>query len=284
MEQLLSQIEKGQALIWLDSHDYAAKLFAGGKAPWTRTTDCIAWLRKSNGLLNPSVLVLPLSAVIQAYLNEHPSLQEEMASKSRLVFPAKVLLADEGLRALVVELATGLVSVSGGKPVALSMPSPLAMAQQAYALAHGDADAETFTEDEADSCAAYIADFLRELASSNINGLLLEESSKLAQASATTVASYQAVMNVAKHYRWTLGLDLGASTAWQGDWPDSVDFILSSQEISGGPTGVWMSADFWADSDFQTSEALFTAVHVPADASPERVLERLAVIRDQAVA
>src|SRR5262249_9164480 len=147
-------------------------LLANGNAPWLDTAAFVAWQRKSMGLLKPDVATLPLAPAIDAWLAANPALRAAMAAKSRIVFALKTLLADEPLRAHLVELARGL-GAAVNQPLALVMPSPRAWIASAYRQAHGS-DAEV-SEDDVDSASVYIADFLRVFGDVRVDGLLLDD-------------------------------------------------------------------------------------------------------------
>ena len=40
-----------ESVIWLDSHNYAGRLLAGGAPPWLEVAAFVAWQRKTQGLL-----------------------------------------------------------------------------------------------------------------------------------------------------------------------------------------------------------------------------------------
>jgi len=188
-------LKRPRPVLWLDSHAYCARLLANGKAPWLDATAFVAWQRKAMGLLKPDVATLPIAPAIDAWLDAHPDLREVMAAKSRTGFALKTLLADESLRAHLVELARGLGGAVN-QPLALVMPSPRAWIAIAYRQAHGsDVDV---SDDDADSASVYIADFLRVFGDVRIDALVLEE----IDGGVSDSSAYQSVLNLAMHYRW----------------------------------------------------------------------------------
>ena len=113
------------SVVWLDSHNYAGRLLAGGAPPWLDVAAFVAWQRKAQGLLKSNVASLPVAPVVAAWLETRPDLREAMGAKTRAVYPLKVLLADEMLREHLVEMARGMRSAVGGL-LALALPSPRA--------------------------------------------------------------------------------------------------------------------------------------------------------------
>ena len=103
-----------------------------------------------------------------------------MAAKRRAVYPLKTLLADEGLRAHLVELARNLRAGNAGLPLVLVLPSPrrwLALAQEQGAPGEtGEADEEAI-----DSASVYIADFLRAFGDCGVDAMLLLDEQESAE-------------------------------------------------------------------------------------------------------
>lgn len=275
MPALLQQLGSGGHGLWLDYRAYAARLLANGTAPWLEADAAGAWLRKAQSLLKSDVAVLPAADVAEQWLRAHPPLAAAMAAKSRAVFPLKTLLGDEALRAHLVELARVLRALFDKLPLVLAVPSPKRWLTLAHAQAFAG-EAPELDADTVDSAAAYVADFLRAFADCGIDGLLLCEDAASAPASAEDLSLYQAVFNVAAHYRWDAGLQLppGSSGA-AGDGPT---FVLADQALAGLPTGIVVPPAFWTGAGAPPSGA-FRYAEIPAEAQPERVLERLALLR-----
>ena len=261
--------------LWLDYGAYAARLLAGGQVPWLDADAAGGWLRKAQSLLKSDVAVLPVAAVVEAWLQVNPALVSAMGAKRRTVFPLKTLLADEPLRAHLAGLARVLRAGLSSTPLVLALPSPRLWVGLAYAQANGGEAAEV-DADAVDGAAAYVADFLRGFAESGLDGLLLEESAETEPATAEDLQLYQAVLNVAAHYRWDLGLRMpaGRGTA-QG-----LAFALSPVELAGVATGLRLPAEFWDGGAASVAPSGgFRYAEIPAAANPEAVLERLAALR-----
>lgn len=267
---------KSGRLIWLDYAEYAGRLLAGGEAPWLDSAACAAFVRKAQGLLRPDVLPLPLERVTAAWLSVHTSLREAMGAKTRAVFPIKVLLSDESLRAHLLSLCAALRGSVAGVPFALSLPSPRAWVIECYRQAHG---IETEADDDAaDSASLYVADFLRVFGESAIDAVEFVETPSTEPASVSGLACYRSVLNVAAHYRWAAGLRIpGARFDGQGD---GIDFITSPGDVEGALHGYVLSSGFWrGQSPPAARPDGFRFAVVPVDTPPEQVLERLESIR-----
>lgn len=249
MPSLSVMLSTGKQPLWLDYGDYAGRLLAGGAVPWLDVAGYVALQRKAQGLLRSDVLQLPVGVVSAAWVAVQPALREAMAAKKRAVVPLKTLMADEGLRAHLVEMARGLRACFPEQPLALACPSPRAWAAQAYRLAHGES--VEVGEDETDSAAVYMADFLRSFGDAGIDVLLLQDGPEL-----PLPELYTPVLNVAAHYRWEAGLQSAAHVE-----AGSLAFVISQDCWNGG-----------------AAPGLRHAV-IPADAQPESVLQRLAELR-----
>jgi hypothetical protein len=264
--------------LWLDYTAYAGRLLAGGSVPWLDVDGANGWMRKAQSLLKSDVAVLPAAAVVAAWLDAHGELVTTMGAKRRSVYPLKTLLADEPLRAHLAELARVLRAGLAKVPLLLSIPSPKLWVAQAYLQANGDS-AEV-DADAVDSAAAYIADFLRLFADSGIDGVVLEETAASEPATAEDLALYQPLFNVAAHYRWDVGLHLPGDGRYTCAPGGGLTFALAPRPQPGIATGMMVPAGFWnGDAAPVSAGGGFRYAEIPADANPESVLERLALLR-----
>jgi len=263
--------------LWLDYTAYAGALLAGGKVPWLDIDGLIGWMRKAQSLLKSDVVALPIAAVVEHWLDAHPELKTAMGVKRRAVYPLKTLLADPALRGYLAGLTRALRSSFAKPALVMALPSPRLWAGLAAAQALPD-EAVEIDADVVDSAAAYMADFLREFADCGIDGLLLEENPQSGFATAEDVQLYQPLFNVAAHYRWDVGLQLPAV---QNAFPGSgANFVVSPRALTDVSTGLVIPAGFWnGEAPPDCPSGGFRYAEIPADAKPESVLDRLAVLR-----
>jgi len=263
--------------VWLDSDAYASRLFAS-PPPWLDVTGLVGWRRKAQGLLRSDVITLPLEAVCSAWLEANVTLAQEMLLRQRNLFPLKTLLADSALRAHMAELARAMQQSSGGLPFALVAPSPRAWVGVAYASVHGNEEVIDVDDDDADSAAVYVADFLRTFAECHVDALLLDETSATHQVSAESLAAYQATLNVASHYRWDGGVKL-AGPANGALASAGLTFAIAPAACDVA-TGLSAGSAFWSG---QLPPPLlpngFRYADMPATMAPEDALEILAALR-----
>jgi hypothetical protein len=277
MPAFIDRVKAGDgSTLWLDFVDYAGALLAGGNVPWLDTAACAAWLRKAQGLLGSDVISLPVSHVCSAWLAAHAPLRATMAAKSRTVFPLKGLLADDALRAHLVELVRALRGTVPGPVFALACASPRLWVADAFRQAHA-VEVEV-GEDDADSAALYIADFLRAFGEAGVDVLLLEESATSEPGTAADVACYRSVLNVAGHYRWAAGLKVPGGRYAGGE--AGFDFVIAPRPLPGAMAGRTVGGEFWEGAaPPELAPNAFRYATIPVRADPERVLERLALLR-----
>lgn len=278
MPKFLDRLAAGdKPLLWLDDTDYSNKLLAGGKTPWHDGAEYTAFRRKAQGLLKPDFVVIPVGRIISAWIASHAPLKEAMAAKKRAIAPVRALLADEALRTHLVEMLKGLRAALSSAPLMLSIPSPRAWVSEAYRQAFGT-DVEV-GGDEADSCAVYVAEFLRSFGESGVDGLLLEELAGHEPVSAEELGWYQPVINIAGHYRWDIGVRLPTAAAFAGD-ATGLQFVISPKTIGGVANGLALSDKFWSgDAAPAAPKGGFRFAAIPVDAVPEKVLDRLNTLR-----
>jgi hypothetical protein len=268
--------ERNERVVWLDYVDYAGRLLAGGAVPWLDTASLVGWVRKAQGLLRSDVVTIPVHSFVVAWLVENRALVAEMAAKSRAVYPVKTLLAEESMREALVTLAGAMRTGAAGSALALSLPSPRAWVSAAYRLAHGK-DVEA-GEEEADSAALYIADFIRSFGAVGIDVLELVETESSEPASVDETECYRAVCNVAGHYRWDVGLRVPGMR--HDGRAGAFDFVTSPRQVEGAVHGQSVSPRFWSGTAAPSpAPASFWHATIPADSAPEAVLERLALLR-----
>lgn len=279
MAKLLDAIDAANGgLLWIDDTAYSNRLLAGGKTPWGHAAEYVAYRRKAAGLLRPGVNVVPLAHFAEAWITAHPDLREAMAAKKRVVVPAKTLLADEEFRAHMIDVLQGLRAAFGSSPLILSLPSPRAWVSIAYRQAFGDDADPEVGGDEADSCSVYVAEFLRSFGEVGVDGLLLEEAAGQEPASAEEIEWYQPVINVAGHYRWDIGLRFEDGSAFAGR-VTGMTYVIAPTPLECAANGVVIDDAFWAGSDAPSApKGGFRYLQIPADAVPEKVLERLATL------
>jgi len=268
----------GRPMLWLDYVDYAAGLLAGGAPPWLHTADCIAWLRKAQGLLHSDVVALPVHAVARVWVSAHAELRQSMAARKKVGYPLKTLLGDAGLRGYLIELLGGLRASFGESILALTCPAPEAWIAQAYGDAFGDDALVDVDDDAVDAAAVHMADFLRAFGQSGIDALLLDAGAGVAAVTASRLELYRPIFNVCGHYRWDAGLI--ALEGIEGAAPADMTFAVTRAPAPDGCGLVLVPESYWAGSSVEQGVPggrLYA--RIPAHGTPESVLQRLSSLR-----
>lgn len=268
----------GHPILWLDYVDYAADLLAAGAPPWLHVADCIAWLRKAQGLLHSDVVTLPVNELTRAWISAHANLRQSMAARRKVGYPLKALLGDAALREYLIELLSGLRASFGGTILALTCPVPEAWIAEAYEDAFGDGASTEIDDDAVDAAAVHIADFLRIFGQSGLDVLLLTGMTGAVTRIESRLELYQPIFNVCGHYRWDAGLIAADGT---GDaMPPDMTFAVTRASTPGGRGLVLVPESFWTEGSVQKNalgERLYA--RIPAHGTPETVLQRLSSLR-----
>lgn len=264
----------GAPRLWLEGSDYAEQLLAGGHAPWLDVAAGIAWQRKMQELLPSDVLTIDVARIATALCAAQPALARAMAEKQRGGYALKTLLADEALRQHLTEWIVALRAALPQPMLCLKLLAPGAAVAQAWQLAHGTAAVTEADEDQIDAAALYQADFLRTFSAAGLDALVLVE--PVAGPGAEIQALYQSLLNVATGYQWCVGLQVpggqdGVSLT------EGFSFVIADAQQTL-PTAVRVADVFW-QTDVVPVAAAVRYARVPPGLQPERVLQRLQVLR-----
>jgi hypothetical protein len=282
LAERISECAPGKSLVWLDHFAYTGRLLAGGKIPWLDAAALAAYYLQAQSLLRSGVAMLPFEGFFDAWLSAQPQLLAEMASRRRVGFALKTLLAADRPRALLAETVHAVRHGLTTTPLVIAIPSPRRWLAWAHARANGVRDVTKVDTrgDDVESAAMYVADFLRTFGESRVDGLLLEEAPGRGPASAEEVGWYQPVINVARHYRWDVGVEALSINWSEPRTREGIDFWITDAKAEGGVIGVVLGDAFWAGEPAPPlSGPGFYFARIPEDAVPERVLARLDTLR-----
>lgn len=280
LQAYLATAAAQQTPLWIDGWAYGEKLLRKGAAPWDDVAALVSFFNQLQGLLKSDVLTIDLADFYEHWLATHPALLTAMAGKSRLGYALRTLLADAAARQHLKEIVGAICGVHKNVPVLLSFPSP----RQWLASAHCQAkQIEQFqvSWDDAESGAMYLADFLREFSGCGLSGIVLREEEGEAPLNDSEMARYQPLINVAKHYGWSVVVD-GCQDSYAPGENTGVAVCLASSNAEA--QGRKLPATFWAGDgavDVTRTGSQFWCVSIPVDAVPEKVLDGLATLREQ---
>lgn len=273
----------GAIRIWLKSADYTRQLLLGasGVDPWESAAGYLAYFTQAHGLLKPDVAVLEVGDLFAAWSQREGGLASRLGNRRRASTALRKLLEMEAPKAVLAEVIEATLShLRGQAPLVLAMPSPRAWLQQANRLA--GLETEEVDTDAVEDAAMYVADLIRSVSTQPLSGLLLEEQADDTACSAEDIECYRSVINVARHYRWSLALRLPYGGRIAADALAGWDAVVAEAGSDGGalPWGRDVSAAFAAGADIAPLAAgQFYFVQIPPGQQPETVLDRLARLR-----
>lgn len=197
--------------VWLKSSAYTKRLLLGAEDadPWGSAAGFLAYFSQAHGLLKPDVAAIEVGDLFEAWNRREGGLEARLGSRRRPATALRKLLEPAVPKAVLAEVVEAVLAhLRGQTPLVLAMPSPRAWLMHANRLA-GGADEDLYP-DSIEDAAMYVADLIRSVSTFPISGLLLEEQADDRDLGAAFVEPYRSVINVARHYRWSVALRLPA--------------------------------------------------------------------------
>lgn len=276
---------EGKARVWLKASAYTTRILLGsnGADPWVSPADYLAYFTQAHSLLKPDVAVLEVGDLFASWHRRH-SVEAAAPPKRRSPSGAlRRLIEIDGARALLGEIIEATLSHLGASvPLVLSMPSPRAWVLGAAEQAGFDPD--MIDLDAVEDGAMYVADLMRSVSTHKIGGLLLEELRVDPGYGASTVERYRSIVNLARHYRWGLGLRIPEGCSCAEAARSDIDVVIASSPGNAPEKafGVDVSERFREGAVMpKLRRPSFYFVEIAATQRPEEVLERLAALRAQ---
>lgn len=273
----------GAIRVWLKSSAYTSRLLlgAGGANPWANAAQYLAYFSQAHSLLKPDVAVLEVGDLFDAWIQSHGGLAARLGNRRRPATALRKLLDCEEPKAVLAEVVQAVLShLRGQAPLVLAMPSPRHWLHHANALAGQPGDA--LDPDTVEDGAMYLADLVRSVSTLGVSGLLLEERPDDAALSAEHVARYRSIINVVRHYRWSLALRLPDLAALPAAALADFDAVIAQAGNEPGalPFGRDVSAEFQAEAPIPAlSTGQFYFAQLVPGQRPESVLDLLARLR-----
>jgi hypothetical protein len=264
LEALLGATPSGRSRPLLLDHDRygTAVIRQGQPVPWTDLAALTGYVGQVEGLLDPDATWVDVAGLYDAHLSGNADLAAAMAGRARTGYALRTLLADEAGIDLVQRTASTLNQVSR-RPLVLAVPSPAQWLVRTHRLA--GSPLEVLDEDDADRASMYLAEWLGRLGSLPVALLLLDAQTDDDETRVDTkepLAAYTAITNVCDHFAW--------SVAARHDY--GVDGTDPDPRIGVVPESFWLGG-----ADLPDGAVLLASI--PATASPERVLDQLALLR-----
>ena len=277
----LAAVSPRQTPLWIDAWNYGETLLnKGEEAPWDDVGQMVSLVGKLQNLVASDVLVIEAQSFFDYRTRRHPELLAAMAEKRRLGYALRTLLADQPCRDQLHECVGALCDTHNGLPVMLAMSSPRQWMGRAHCQARVLGSVEVSWED-AESASMYMADFLRSFADCELSGVVLRESPGDGPGNASELARYQPLINVSRHYQWSVVLDKGEGGRETDCHSDEVLFLGSHIGALSGVCVTELGGQGQC-SDLDR-EGAYCHVRIPADAKPEAVLDALDTLRSPVV-
>ncbi|MFG2040510.1 hypothetical protein [Dactylosporangium sp. NPDC048998] len=263
---LLDAAPGGRAVV-IDHDAYAkAVLRQGGEIPWGDLAALTGHVARVHALLDPDAVFVDAETFYDAHLGATPDLVRAMGRRSRPGYALRTLLGDEAAAGRLVSTVRTLAD-STRRRVVLSVPSPARWLMRAHDRA-GERLAEVGA-DHADSASMYLAEWLGRLGSLPLGLVLLDARARRGDSatpeSPERLADYSSLTNVAGHFGWTPAVRCDASVEVAGD-------VARAAVL---PEAFWHG-----EHETPRDGARLVLTTIPADAQPEMVLMRRALLKE----
>lgn len=282
-ERLPDAAGKGSIRVWLKSSAYTRRLLLGEAGdPWVSGAHYLAYFSQAHGLLKPDVAVLEVGELYDAWNAAHGgALAESLGNRRKPATALRKLLEAEAPRKLLAEVVEAVLAhLRGQTPLVLSVPSPRRWMNHANELT-GSTDI-ALTADDAEDAAMYLADLVRSVSAFPLSGVLLEEGSDAANFNAEDLTRYTSIVNVMRHYRWSLALRLPNSAMPPPEALANFDAVISpAMDLAGAAAlGRDISAAFaTGDPITPLTGRQFYFAEIDPSLRPESVLEAVTRLR-----
>lgn len=272
----------GSLRVWLKSSAYTRRLLLGADGdPWIDAAGYLAYFSQAHGLLRPDVAVLEVGELFDAWVHRNPTVRTELDAKRRAAFPLRKLLEQAEPRDLLGQVVDAVIgNLRGQTPLVLSMPSPARWLRHAATLAGREDVAPD--PDAIEDAAMYLADLLRAVSAHPVGGVLLEEHPDAPEMVESDFERYRPLINVAGHYRWPLVLRPGSGGVAACGVLAEFGAVISPtvRVMPPASCGVDISDALWGDeTPPPLDKGQFYFVDIPSRQIPEKVLEKLALLR-----
>jgi hypothetical protein len=282
-DQLPDETGKGSIRVWLKSSAYTKRVLLGaGSDPWASGAQYLAYFSQAQGLLKPDVAVLEVGELYDAWNAAHEgALAAAMGNRRKPATALRKLLEPEAPRQVLAEVVEAVLAhLRGQTPLVLAVPSPRRWMNHANHLTGRD-DIEV-TGDDVEDATMYMADLIRTVSAHPVSGLLLEEGSDDADFSVDDLTRYQSIVNVVRHYRWSVALRLPGGATPGIEALAEFDAVISPtlEQAGAAAVGRDIGASFAQDSAAPPLIGRqFYFAEIDPGLRPESVLEAVSRLR-----
>ena len=283
IEKLPKPNGSGSLKTWLQADAYAKRILLGSSQanPWESVSSYVNWFSQAQNLTKSHVGIISIADVFDQKIQRDGGLEAKLGNRKKAKVALRRLLEIEDARGLINEVLSAVLA-QHTQPVVVSIPSPKAWLYHAAQLA--GLNVSEIAEEDIEDSAAYITDLLRALSSHQISGLLLEEMLEDSQWTDAQTQYYRPILNIARHYRWSVVLRLPRDTSISVEASQDYDAVIGN--IRGNEqtsTGVDVSVQFNQELELPNlSSGEFYFIEIDEHSLPEKITERVGAIQQVA--
>lgn len=271
--------------IWINFISYADRLFSGGRNDlWSNPDTFISVYSQGQGLIRSDVLGIPIVEVYGHFLKRDKEIYKAWVGR-KPTYALKKLLALEEPKNYVKEVLSGLQNLyQESLPVALVLPSPETWVHMIHEKVNPGEELD-MTDRLVEAASMYLAELLRSFSTYGLSAIVIKEESSSMQ----RISLYEPLINVSRHYKWVVGLELPGVDNELEEQSERIDFYLirecslqSIQSFDGKNViiGGGLNTNFWTKNEL-VDEVPKTLIYgeIPKYAQPESVLSQLKKLR-----
>ena len=285
LADLVREAGQGARVVWLDQVAYAGRLFCPGEDIWSDASRYVAVARQAQALLRADVLEWRFGDAQRAAIRANPALMQPWRGR-RPGFALRKLLVEASLTERTMTVLTALQSLFPTVPRVLVVESVESQLTWLAGLMTEESKTAVDASD-VDDVAVYLAEAVRGFSAAGLSGLVLDLRGPGAFPTDQVVELHRPLLNVARHYDWSLGVLVDAQRFSEAAGTGAnIDLLLCAEAQPGLAgregdllVGGGLPPAFWHDGDPVTPDAGLCFGTVAADATPELVLARLQLLR-----
>ncbi|MBN48844.1 MAG: hypothetical protein CMN85_04830 [Spongiibacteraceae bacterium] len=264
--------------LWLNGHAFAEHVLCDGSPlSWGKPAEFAGQYRSLQGIVTADRLNLPVLGFFDDWILRNPHIVQRMSGKSRLRFALKKFLTDEAMRAELIDFVAAVCAMVEAE-IFLELPSNSSLIIWAHSLANPGVNVNEMTDVDIDSTSVYLADTVRQLKATGLDGIVATIAEKDVEAGAE-VELYKPLINVAENYRWGFAFRRPGSSEQAFDGGDYC-VLGASNGADSNSTVRMLDPGFWqAPVELTLGRAAYFYAELPAFVEPEIVRRALTMLR-----
>lgn len=271
--------------IWVDSLDYCqARILNDGSVPWQTPAELADLLGKADEMFASDAALIDIGRAYEELISTRPSVLADMGARSRPGYALRTMLGDASLREVLLAAVAAVSAVASRshRRTVLSMPSPALWLQETQSLVtDGAADDTVADASQVETAAMFVADLLRGLTSTSIDGIILDEGERTSPG-VVSLEAYRPVLNVAANYGWPVIHRSDTDPCWRRPKVQGVAASLGCIAPEPGTSEAWAVVEKLSESMALTSHlGAPVVVVVPRETDPRDAMHWTARLRSE---